>query len=210
MSKLQPGAPSESAERLHPALEDVVGYRSGTLSVEGMERIEQHVVECSPCRERLAAAVAVLAQVDLIAERPLRPESLEVELLLERLAIVHENRWRRRPGALAEGRASEISSRPPRGAARVPAMGKSKRKSSPEPSGHPSGADGAFTLWGRGDLKSARAAAKRLMAEGTSEADRARLQRLLADTAPDPRALQIAVFCLAVVACVVLLTKLFG
>jgi len=69
--------------------------------------------------------------------------------------------------------------------------------------------EGVFALWGRGNLKAARAGARALLRGELSEQDRAQLERLLQDTGPDPRAAQIAVFAGAVVVLVILLTKLF-
>jgi hypothetical protein len=63
-------------------------------------------------------------------------------------------------------------------------------------------------LWGRGNNKAARAAARELLRGDLPDADRAGLERLLQDTAPDPRARQIAIFAIAVVVLVILLTKL--
>jgi hypothetical protein len=72
------------------------------------------------------------------------------------------------------------------------------------------GVDQVFALWRGGDLRSARAAARSQLAASASESDQVKLERVLRDTSPDPRALHVAVFCLAVVAIVVLLTKFFG
>ena len=52
--------------------------------------------------------------------------------------------------------------------------------------------------------------ARDLLAKGPSEDERLKLERLIRDTSPDPRALHVGLFCLAVVVFVVLLTKLFG
>ncbi len=73
-----------------------------------------------------------------------------------------------------------------------------------------SGSDAAYLLWGAGDFKSARALARELLAAAPADAERVKLERLMADTSPDPRALQIGLFCVTVAVLVVLLTKLFG
>ena len=207
MSERAPSTPGESAEQVHPPLEDVIGYRDGDLAEAVMSRVEQHLGACGPCRARLAAAANVLAQVDLITERPLSAESVEIELLLERLRLQHQTQWRSDPGATEPG--FGIRSRPRGGAARVGPMAKPKRKGGAA-GAEASGVDAAFAVWTAGDLKTARAMARDLLSQSPSDADRSKLERLVADTSPDPRALHIAFFCLAVVAMVVLLTKLFG
>jgi hypothetical protein len=68
-------------------------------------------------------------------------------------------------------------------------------------------AEGPFTLWARGNVKAARRSAQELLAGELSEPDRARLERLLVDTAPDARAWRIAAFAVAVLVFVLLLTK---
>jgi Putative zinc-finger len=205
VSQPETGAQGESAEQLHPGLEDVVGYRDGDLFPSRMAAVEEHLAGCAPCRERLAAAEAVLAEVDLIAEQPLFAESLEVELMLERLRLAHVAAWQ--AGTVRSARSRfEIRSRLGLAAGKVEAMAKAKRKAAASDSG----VDAAFALWGSGDLRSARAMARALLANGPAEGDRIKLERLIADTSPDPRALHIAVFCLAVVGLVTLLTKLFG
>jgi hypothetical protein len=89
------------------------------------------------------------------------------------------------------------------------AMAKAKRKAAPtEPEN--SGVETAYTLWRNGDVKGARSMARGLLGGSPNDVDRASLERLITDTSPDPRAVQVAVFCLAVATCVVLLTKFFG
>jgi hypothetical protein len=88
-------------------------------------------------------------------------------------------------------------------------MAKAKRKQKVEEAGA-EGVEAAYALWGKGDFKSARTMARGLLAASPADGDRVLLQRLLDDTSPDPRAAQIAVFCLAVVVMVVVLAKLFG
>jgi hypothetical protein len=85
---------------------------------------------------------------------------------------------------------------------------KASRKPRPQAAKVPSGIEGPFASWGRGNNKAARAAAQELLRGELPDADRARLERLLQDTAPDPRARQIAIFAIAVVVLVILLTKL--
>lgn len=89
-------------------------------------------------------------------------------------------------------------------------MAKANRRasaSSTPPS--PASAEAAFSLWAKGDLRGARKLAASLLPT-VSESEGAELSRLLADTAPDPRAMQVAAFALTVAALVVLLTKLFS
>ena len=88
-------------------------------------------------------------------------------------------------------------------------MSKASRKTRAQ-SAPPAGVEHVFALWGRGNLKSARARAKDLLAGELTEQEREQLFRLLQDTAPDPRARQIAVFALVVVGLVILLTKLLS
>ncbi len=87
-------------------------------------------------------------------------------------------------------------------------MSKASRKARTQPEPVPAGVEDVFALWGRGNLKLARARATELLAGELSEPDRVKLVRLLQDTGPDPRAGQIAVFAGAVVLLVILLTKL--
>lgn len=47
----------------------------------------------------------------------------------------------------------------------------------------------AYQLWGKGDVSRARQEAKRVLAAKPEAEAKARAERLLADTAPDPRAL---------------------
>ena len=89
-------------------------------------------------------------------------------------------------------------------------MSKASRKARAQPAPTPAGAEDVFALWGRGNLKAARARAKDLLAGETTEQEREQLLRLLQDTGPDPRARQIAVFALVVVGLVILLTKLLS
>ena len=89
-------------------------------------------------------------------------------------------------------------------------MSKASRKIRAQSAPAPSGVEGVFALWGRGNLKMARARAKELLAGELAEQEREQLLRLLQDTAPDPRARQIAVFALVVVGLVILLTKLLS
>jgi hypothetical protein len=89
-------------------------------------------------------------------------------------------------------------------------MSKASRKTRAQSAPPPAGVEDVFALWGRGNLKVARARAKDLLAGEISEQDREQLLGLLRDTAPDPRARQIAVFALVVVGLVILLTKLLS
>jgi HEAT repeat protein len=89
-------------------------------------------------------------------------------------------------------------------------VSKASRKIRTPSAAAPSGVEGAFALWGRGNLKMARTRAKEQLAGELTEQEREQLLRLLQDTAPDPRARQIAVFALAVVVLVILLTKLLS
>jgi hypothetical protein len=50
--------------------------------------------------------------------------------------------------------------------------------------------DLAYQLWSKGDISRARQEAKRVLAQNPEGETLARAQRLLADTGPDPRALQ--------------------
>ena len=86
-------------------------------------------------------------------------------------------------------------------------MSKASRKSRSQSAPVPVGVEDVFALWGRGNLKLARSRARELLAGELSEPERGQLIRLLQDTAPDPRAGQIAVFAGAVVVLVILLTK---
>jgi hypothetical protein len=88
-------------------------------------------------------------------------------------------------------------------------MSKPTRKARTQPA-PPAGVEDVFALWGRGNLKLARARSKELLAGQLSETERTQLVRVLQDTAPDPRAAQIAVFAGSVVVLVILLTKLLG
>lgn len=85
-----------------------------------------------------------------------------------------------------------------------------KRKTRGEVVSELSGTELAFALWGRGNLKAARLLAKSLLAAPISAAEQQDLARLLADTGPDPRAVQVAAFAGAVVLLVIVLTKFFG
>ena len=89
-------------------------------------------------------------------------------------------------------------------------MSKASRKARSSSVPVPVGVEDVFALWGRGNLKLARARARELLAGELSEQERAQLIRLLQDTGPDPRAGQIAVFAGTVVVLVILLTKLLG
>jgi hypothetical protein len=90
-------------------------------------------------------------------------------------------------------------------------VSKASRKARPQSSASLTpGVEGVFALWGRGNLKAARARARDLLAGELSPQEREQLVRLLQDTAPDPRALQIAVFALVVLGLVMLLTGLLS
>ncbi len=89
-------------------------------------------------------------------------------------------------------------------------MSKVSRKTRSQSSQVAPGAEEVFALWGRGNVKAARARAKELLAGDLSELDREQLSRLRDDTAPDPRARHIAVFALSVLGIVVLLTKILS
>jgi anti-sigma factor ChrR (cupin superfamily) len=86
---------SDAVGLAHPRLDELVGYRGGDLGPARAASFEQHLAACESCRQRLDAAEAVLAQIDLIAERPPTADSLEVELLIERVAQEHNARWQR-------------------------------------------------------------------------------------------------------------------
>jgi hypothetical protein len=63
----------------------------------------------------------------------------------------------------------------------------------------------AYRLWSRGDLTRARAEARRVLAGSPTEPVRERAQRLLRDTAPDPRALMAGVGAIVLVSVILLL-----
>ncbi len=64
----------------------------------------------------------------------------------------------------------------------------------------------AYQLWARGDLRSARKEARRVLATKPADAEvEALAARVIADTAPDPRALQAGVGGLVAVAVILFL-----
>lgn len=69
--------------------------------------------------------------------------------------------------------------------------------------------DGAYALWGHGDVRSARRIAGELLEASPDPESRPALERLLRDTAPDRWIYQITVFAVAVLGLVILLTRLF-